>query len=214
MAKSKAVKKVQVRKPKTAAQIAVQEALQVTWVLKGQLKNIRMSYLRVGKLLAQVRDRKLYSTLSHVDIETYAEERLQLGRASLYRYLQVYDWVLLSHKEWLEPHPKGFIPDLSDATDLMWIDNELARKNLSPAARTALTALQVKALSGTLRQTELAPWRGKRQPAGKALKSFLSTARALRKRGVALASMPAEAITHLDAAIEIIRNALTVQPEK
>jgi len=68
-------------KPKTA----VQEALEITWVLKGHLKNAQISYLRAGAMLAKVRDKKLYSALQHPDIESYAETRLNLGRASLYR---------------------------------------------------------------------------------------------------------------------------------
>ena len=78
-------------------------------------------------------------------MESYAEERLRLGRASLYRYLGP-DWVLQSHKEWLEPHRKGFIPDLSDATNLMWIEHELTRKDLTAQSRAELEALRTKAL--------------------------------------------------------------------
>jgi len=37
----------------------VQEAPQVTWLLKGGLNNVQLAYVRVGTLLAQVRDRKL-----------------------------------------------------------------------------------------------------------------------------------------------------------
>ena len=215
MTKTKAVMKVRVRKAAEAApRTAVQEALQVTWLLKGQLKSMQISYLRVGKLLVQVRDQKLFSALGHADMEKYAEERLQLGRASLYRYLQVYDWIGQSHKEWLEPHPKGFIPDLNDVADLMWIECELARTDLPPQSRTELEALRAKALDGRLRETALGSWRRKRQPGDKGLKSFLSSARTLRRRGAALASMPADAITHLDAAIDIIKNALGVQPVK
>ena len=43
------------------------------------------------------------------------------------------------------------------------------------------------------------------------MKSFLSKVRLLRKRGSALKDMPAEAITHLDAAIEIIHNFMATQ---
>ena len=87
-------KKTKAGKRKVPAQKnqRVQEALQVTWVLKGQLKSIQLSYLRAGKLLAYVRDNKLYDALHHKDIESYAEERLRLRRASLYRYLQIYEW--------------------------------------------------------------------------------------------------------------------------
>ena len=104
----------------------VQEALEVTWVLKGKLKSAQIAYLKIGELLAQVRDRKLFAELKHPSIEDYAQERLGLGRSSLYQYLQVYDWVRESHPEWLEPKPKGFIPYLSGANELMWIEHTLA----------------------------------------------------------------------------------------
>lgn len=51
----------------------VQEALQITWLLKGGLKNVQIAYIRVCKLLADVRDRKLWAELKHPDIEHYAE---------------------------------------------------------------------------------------------------------------------------------------------
>ena len=36
-----------------AAHAAVQEALEVTWTLKGHLKNAQIAYIRVGLLLAE-----------------------------------------------------------------------------------------------------------------------------------------------------------------
>lgn len=87
-------------RPKTPAQ----EALEVTWVLKGHLKNTQVSYMRVGSLLAQVRDKGLFKALHHETLESYAEERerLSLGPSSLYKYLRVHDWVMASHPEWAE----------------------------------------------------------------------------------------------------------------
>jgi hypothetical protein len=64
---------------KKAPREVVQEALQVTWVLKGHLKNAQIGYIRVGALLVQVRDKKLYIALGHADLEDYADKRLQLG---------------------------------------------------------------------------------------------------------------------------------------
>ncbi len=46
----------------------VQEALQVTWLLKGHLKNAQLAYSRVGMLLARVRDEKLYAAIRHPDL--------------------------------------------------------------------------------------------------------------------------------------------------
>ena len=150
-------------KPKTKSTTPVQEALQVTWLLKGKLKSAQIAYLRIGELLVRVRDKKLYAELKHADMEEYARERLQLGRASLFRYLQAYDWVSKSHPEWLKPKPKGYIPDMSDISDLIWIENELARKDLADSTRTALTAFQKKALEGGLRQSDLDPFRGRQK---------------------------------------------------
>ena len=36
----------------------------------------------------------------------YAEKRLGLSERSMYRYLQIYDWVRECHKQWLEPGNK------------------------------------------------------------------------------------------------------------
>ncbi len=189
-------------KPKTA----VQEALEVTWLLKGNLKNVQIAYIRVGKLLAQVREKRLYAELKHPDIESYAQERLQLGRASLYRYLQVHDWLVECHPEWLEPKPAGFIPDLADALDLAWIEKELHRTDLKPATRTALQALQQKALQGGLRSGELEAVRRKQPTGVKGLRAYLSKLRLLRGRAAELVTMPPEVLTHLDAAIGILKN--------
>ena len=107
MARRKQVKRSGKRAQKAPAPNPAQEALQVTWLLKGKLKSAQMAYLRIGQLLAQVRDQKLYEDLHHEDMEDYADVRLNLGRASLFRYLQVYDWAVASHPEWLQPKPPG-----------------------------------------------------------------------------------------------------------
>jgi hypothetical protein len=189
---------------------AVQEALQTTWLLKGQLKNARISYLRIGALLSHVRNDKLYAELKHPDIEDYAEKRLQLGRASLYRYLQVYDWVSKYYPEWLQPKPKGFIPELYDVADLMWIESELARKDLAPSKRAALEDLKNKALNGQLTNRETDKIRRSGAKTEDSLKTLVSKLRNLRTRGARLVDMPQEAITHIDTAIEIIKNANTL----
>jgi hypothetical protein len=163
--------------PATAAE--VREALQVTWSLKGHIKNAQVAYIRVCVGLARVRDEELYKRLKHPDIASYAEARLRLGRSSVYKYLQVHDWIKEYHPEWLKPKPKGFIPDLSDVADLIWIEHELSKEYLDPKKRAALEA-------------------------------YLSRLRYLRKRGAELASMPREVIEHLDAAIEILKNAHTL----
>ncbi len=191
-----------VSKPKTSTQAA----LEVTWLLKGNLKNAQISYIRIGILLARVRDENLYAALKHPDMESYAEERLQLGRSSLYKYLQVHDWMVEFHPRWLEPKPEGFIPDLADAGDLIWIEKELAKGDLKPATRTALEGLQKKAMAGRLREGDLKPHLQPKNTAAVGLKSYLSKLRLLRKRGAELASMPPDVIVYLDKAIEILKN--------
>ena len=189
-------------KPKTPAQ----EALEVTWLLKGNLKNAQIAYIRIGALLARVRDEKFYSALKHPDIESYAEERLQLGRSSLYKYLQVHDWMVEFHPKWLEAKPEGFIPDLTYAGNLIWIEKELAKNDLKPETKTALEGLQKKAMEGRLREGDLKPYLQSPNTAVAGLKSCLSKLRLLRNRAAGLASMPPEVISCLDRAIEILKN--------
>ena len=184
----------------------VQEALQTTFWLQGNLKSARMAYLRVARELAKVRDRKLYEALGHPDIEAYAQQRLHLGRSSLHNYLRIYDWASWRHPQWLERKPKGFIPDLSDIGDLMWIEEELERTNLTPERRAALDALQKKGVAGNLTRSEVRKLR-KRENTGEAgLKSLISKLRQVRRRAAALSNPPPEALAHLDAAIEILAN--------
>jgi hypothetical protein len=192
----------------------VQEALQVTWVLKGKLKSAQIAYLKIGSLLAQVRDNNLFSALKHPNIEDYGQERLNLGRASLYRYLQVYDWVSESHSEWLQPKPEGFIPYFSDATDLMWIERTLAGNKLTEKARSELEILRTRALEGKLKDGELDEWRKKGGRVSNGLKSFLSKVRLLRRRSPEIEDMPAEGIRLMDELIEVLDNALDVQSPK
>ena len=202
----KTAKKTQAKKVAAAPKSPVQEALQITWRLNGDIKRIQLQYIRAGVLLADVRDRKLYATLKHPDMESYALQRLKLGRRSLYLYLKVHDWICRCHKEWLEPKPKGYIPSLTEANDLMWIEEELLRKDLKPDTRSALQALQKKAMDGELGHGDLDQFQHRAQGTADALKSFLSKLRFLRKRGGALASMPPEVITHLDEAIGVLKN--------
>lgn len=212
MARRKIVRKTKTAKARPAApKTAVQQALELTWVLKGHLKNAQISYLRVGAMLRRVRDEKLYAALGHADIESYAGERLRLGRASLYRYLKVYDWVSVNHKEWLEPKPKGFIPDLADVADLITIEKKLSERAVDGSTRSKLEDLRAKALDGRLKQQDLRGLQRRGVRGDAALKAFLSKLRLLRKRGAAISNMPAEVIAHLDGAIGILKNTQPVQ---
>ena len=127
-----------------------QRAIQVTFVLKGHLKNAQIAYLRVAALLAQVRDQRLWAALKHPSLEAYAAERLGLQRASLWRYLQIYDWARKSHPGWLARRPKGFIPELTDAYALMWIERHLADEHLADEMRRTLERLRRKARVASL----------------------------------------------------------------
>jgi hypothetical protein len=194
-----------------AAKTVVWEVLQLTGRLIGDLKNVQVAYIRAGVKLADVRDRKLYLVLHHPDLVSYADARLDLGKTSLYRYLFIHDWIAKFHPAWLDPKPKGFIPDLSDIADLIWIEQRLARGDLKPKARAELEEMRAKALDGRLRKGELSEWRRRGRPADDALKSYLSKLRFLRMRGSQLASLPAEVLTHLDAAIEALKNAVALR---
>jgi hypothetical protein len=207
MSKSKAGKPSKASAKKTA----VQEALEVTWRLKGDLKRIQMAYLRAGALLAQVRDQKLYAALKHASLEDYAEKRLKLRRAALYRYLQIYEWVRDAHPAWLEGKSGTFIPELSDVTDLMWIERKLQEKGLSAKARTELETLRAKALDGTLREAELSEWRKRGGRAKDGLKSLLSKVRFMRRHAAEIKDVPPKALSCLDAAIELLAAAVSEQ---
>jgi hypothetical protein len=183
-----------------------QEALQITFVLKGNLKRAQLMYLFIAKELAAVRDRSLYAALGHKDMEDYAHQRLDLGRSSLYNYLHIYDWVSKCHPEWLGKKVKGHIPDLSDVGDLMWIESALVRTDLDPAERATLEGLQKKALAGKLRRPELQAVKEAGKPAADQLAGFLTSLRGLRQKAGKIAGMPPEAITHLDAALNIAGN--------
>jgi hypothetical protein len=168
-----------------------QIALQVTWRLKGDLKRQQRAYLRIGELLVQVRDEKLWQALKHESIESWAQARLGLGRTSLYRYLQVYDWVKERHGEWLGKKPKGFIPELSDVTILRAIETQLDGR-LSPERRKIFEALRRKALAGELTQDEyaraVAPGPKRKPP----LRAFADDLRGLHARAKRVPDLPPE----------------------
>jgi hypothetical protein len=183
-----------------------QKAAQLTWQLKGDLKNLQIARLRVAAMLARFRDEKLYADLGCPDMESYAKDRLQLSRESLYRYLRIYDWVKANHPAWLEDHPKGTIPDLSDIVDLIWIEKELANKRISESRQKELLALQKKAEKGDLTKDEAKSVRQRSRKPGKGLSTFLVALRALLRRAAKLAKMPPEVIDHLEAAVGILEN--------
>jgi hypothetical protein len=186
-------------------------AEEITGYLKGALQAARIAHIFVGRLLARVRDNKLYTELGHADLESYCRERLQLGKTSLYNYLRVYDWVAKNHPEWLEPGTTTFIPDLADLVDLIWVEKELEKPDLGTTARTGLETLKDKALTGTLKQKDLPAFRQQfRNTAAEGRKEILSRLRKLRADCANMAGIPHEVVSNLDESIALLKNAMTL----
>jgi hypothetical protein len=189
-------------KPKTAKQLAAQEAIQVTWELKGCLKKVQLTFLRAAKLLARVREEKLYLPMKHATIEEYAQEHLRLEKSSLYKYLRVYDWVKAKHPDWLEKTPEGDMPDLNDIADAIQIDKELARTNLDPDKRKTLDDMQKRAEKGELSKRELSELRkGTRRTTKQGLKGLLSKFYAARRQVAGMKALPPDILVDTDALI-------------
>ena len=185
-----------------------QRAVQITFVLKGHLKNARIAYIRAAILLAKVRDERLWQALHHRDIEEYAAKRLGLQRTALYHYLQIHDWLREFHPSWLAPRPKGFIPELSDASALMWIEARLRDDRLADSTRKALEAVRKKALAGTLTAEEFRVLRaslGRTQPP---LRAILLRLRSARRAADRVPQFPAKARAALDDAIRFLEQSL------
>jgi hypothetical protein len=185
------------RRPLSPAQIAVQ----VTFVLKGHLKNARVAYIRAAVLLARVRDEKLWSALRHPTIEDYALRRLGLRRSALYHYLQIHDWLRDSHPAWLVRRPKGFIPELSDASALIWIEKKLRDPHLSDSLRAELEALRKKGMNGTLTDEEFRRLRQRGRRVVTPLRVLLARLRTARRAAARIPEAPPAALTALDSAI-------------
>jgi hypothetical protein len=185
-----------------------QVASRLTWKLKGELKRLQKSYLRVAEQLARVRDERLWAEMKnpvHPDIEDYAQKRLGLKRASLYRYLTAWDWVSKNHPEWLKAGYKDTIPDMTDILDLIWIDKELKKGDLAETKKEALTKLQKKAEAGDLKKGELGKLRKKvNRSSDDGLKSVLSELRSLREVVNRLAVKPDGLVADLDHAIGLV----------
>jgi hypothetical protein len=181
-------------KPPSPGQIAGR----LTFALKGHLKNVQISYLRLAAGLARFRDEKLWAALKHKSLDAWAAEELGLGHASLYHYLQVYDWAREYHPAWLARKPKGFIPQVSDAYALMWMDQRLAGSGLNAGLRAKIEALRRKALSGKMTASEFRAVRaeaiGERSP----LRALLSALRTAQRRAAKVSLLPAELRTAID----------------
>jgi hypothetical protein len=187
-----------------------QIATRITGKLKGDLKNLQKAYLRVAEQLARVRDERLWAEMKnpkHPDIEDYAQKRLGLRRASLYRYLTAYDWVSKNHPAWLKTGCTETIPDMADILDLIWIDRELKKEDLAAQKKEALENLKVKAESGDLKSGELGKLRKKvNRSADDSVKSIVSGLRSLRERAVQGNTLSAATIASFDALIDLVES--------
>jgi hypothetical protein len=185
----------------------VQVAVQVNWELKGCLKNVQLTFLRAAKLLARMRDEKLYLLLLHPTIEEYAEEHLRLRKSQLYKYLRAYDWVKAKHTDWLEKAPEGDMPDLNDIADMLQIEKELARTNLDPDKRRALEDMQKRAEKGELGERELSALRKRTQRSTKdALKGLLNKLNAARRQAEGMNSLTPDVMGDIDSAIRKVKS--------
>jgi hypothetical protein len=207
-AKAQAKPKAKSSAPKESSplQKAVVVAGGITGQLLAFLKNRQITFLKIGALLVDVRDQKLYEPLHHKNLEEYAWKRLRMKKSALYSYMQGYEWVKAHRPKWLESPVEGQIPDLTDIGDLILIEKELADKNLDPDKKEGLEKLQEKALAGDLADGELAAFRQRtRRSSDESGKAYLSDLRAMRRRGVERPNVvPAKVIEYLDAAIELM----------
>jgi hypothetical protein len=186
---------------------AAERANRITYFLKGDLKRIRIQYIRAGAKLAQIRDEKLYRALKHESLEDYAEQRLGLGRSALYRYLQIYEWVRKDHPRWLAKHPKGFIPELTDAYGLMWIEERLDDEHLEPETRKELEALRNKGLEGKLTKQDVERFKRRGEKRRDSITAVAASLRAVRRRAAALAGFPRNLLHDLDAFLDRLKSA-------
>jgi len=189
------------------AQLAVQEAGKITGDILCSLQRVRKEFLRVGQLLTEVRDRKLHERLHH-DLESYAAEHLDLSPASMYRYMKAYAWVHKNRPEWLVPGAK--IPNLSAIAGLIWVDQQLEKKDLAPGRKDALEAVKEKAKTGKLPQKELRAFMRRNTLPDKAKRVYLAKLRALRRDGTRRKIDP-KVLAFLDQAIATMENDLVVE---
>ena len=166
-----------------------QRANNITYFLKGDLKNLRTDYLHAGSKLAQIRDEKLFRALKYANMEEYAEKRLGMRRAALYRYLQIY-WAKRRHPGWLAKHPKGFIPELSDANGLKWIEDRLDDEHVGPETRK-----------------ELDDFRHRGEKRHDSLGAVAASFQAARRRLAALPDVAPSLIAEIDAFLDHLKSA-------
>jgi hypothetical protein len=185
-----------------------QIAAQVTFLLKGHLKNARVAYIRAAVGLARVRDEKLWQALKYRSLVDYAAKQLRLQESTLYKYLQVHDWLKKAHPSWLAPRPKGFIPELSDVESLQWIEKRIDDEKLDAELRKDLAAARKQALDGTLTYREFVALRARARKKLSPLRSLLKRTRSLKQAASRIAKVPAGALGAYDDAIRALEAAI------
>jgi hypothetical protein len=155
-----------------------------------------------------VRDEKLWSALGHSTIEEYAQRRLGLRRSALYQYLQIHDWLRDYHHAWLVRRPKGFIPELTDASALIWIEKKHRDRHLSDSLRAELEALRKKGMNGTLTDEEFRRLRQRGRRVVTPLRALLARLRSARGVAARIPEVPPAALAALDAAIRATERAV------
>lgn len=201
----KSKKSGKVRREKSEKQAVVWAALSLTGQIIGHIKNVQKGYLRVGQCLAKVRDEKLFELLGHPDLADYAFKRLDLSKTSLYRYLQIFDWVSRNKPEFLDKGYKGRIPELADMSVALQADEQLVRSpRMREMKRKGLEAIKQQALAGNLDGTVAAKSLKKNNKISDPLAAFALKIQKLRRSGAGIAGMPPEALAHLDSAVAIL----------
>ena len=194
---------------KPAANSREEEALRITKEIRRTLKDIAIGHIHAGRLLAQMRDEKLYTALGYKTIEAYAKDRFGFASSTLYKHIRAYEWVRANRPDWLTDNPKGTIPDHSDLQDLIWIDGQLQKPKLADTTRAKLEALKAKAFEGKLRQKELAEYKRHGNESNTVRKALLASIRAIRRRVAKWNEMPPKAMRFLEQIIAILSGKTT-----
>ena len=111
------------------------------------------------------------------------------------------------HPGWLAKRPKGFIPELTDAYGLLWIEKQLEDENLGPQTRKDLEALRRKALEGKLTKEDVDRFRKRGDERRDSLTVVIASMRAIRRRAGALADFPPDLLHALDAILDRLKSA-------
>ncbi len=112
-----------------------------------------------------------------------------------------------SHRGWLAKHPKGFIPELTDASGLKWIEERLEDEHLGAETRTELEVLRRKALEGKLTDRELKEFRNRGRKRHDTLGAIAASLRAIRRRAAGVGEFPPAALRELDTLLDLLKSA-------